>query len=197
MNSYRKVVRINPFDILRDEHTNIKRVLRIIDSICDKVEQNSEFPIPVNDLRRIIKFIRDYADHRHHAKEEKILFTMMVLAGYSQDEEPLGTFIAEHTLGRVLIGALSDAVDRFDRGDPEAKEDLLVNAQGFSALLTKHICCEDLHLFTEAEEKLSKDQIDEISAKFKEWDEQPVEVANNLNSLRMIGELEALYVDSQ
>ncbi len=168
-------------------------MLKLIDSICDKIEQNTDYVVPVNDLRRIIRFIRDYADQRHHAKEEKILFAVMVQAGYSQDEEPLGTFLAEHTLGRVLIGALSDAVDRIDQDDPEAREDLLVNAQGFSALLIKHICCEDLHLFTETEEKLSKIQIDEISAKFKEWDEQPEEVANNLKSLQMIDELEALF----
>lgn len=162
-----------------------------MESICDRLEQKADSVVPVSDLRKMVDFGRNYVDRQHHAKEEKILFVVMEQAGYSQDEEPLGTFLAEHTLGRIMVGAISDAIESCDRGDPDGREDLLINGRAVSALLSKHICCEEAHLFIEAEQKLSPSQLKELSQKFVAWDKQPEEIENKRRCLQIIDELEA------
>lgn len=120
---------------------------------------------------------------------------MLEKAGYSQNEEPLGTLLTEHTLGRVLVGAISDSIERCKRSDPDGREDFLINARGICSLLSKHICCEETHLFIEAEEKLSETLMSEIADKFRERDGHPEATENNLKHLQMIDDLEALYLN--
>lgn len=58
--------------ILNEEHQNILKVIEALSNECDSLEAGKE--INSSFFKRAIKFIRNYADKVHHAKEEDILF---------------------------------------------------------------------------------------------------------------------------
>jgi len=61
--------------IMVDEHTNIRRMLKVIREVSYRIMTLGEFD--VEDITRIIDFVRTYADKHHHGKEEDILFATM------------------------------------------------------------------------------------------------------------------------
>ena len=60
---------------LENDHVNI---LRLID-VMEKMAQTSN--TSVENLETVVRLIRDYADGFHHAKEENLLFPLMVKKG--------------------------------------------------------------------------------------------------------------------
>jgi len=59
---------MKPTDQLVEEHNAIKLILRVLDKICIKLENNEIINPEV--LDSILDFIKIFADKCHHGKEE-------------------------------------------------------------------------------------------------------------------------------
>ena len=120
-------------------------------------------------------FGKNYADHLHHGKEEKILFKVMLeKLGPVADKLIRNGMLVEHDLGRLHMNELLEAIDRYEK-DPSTlnKLDIITNASGYATLLNRHIGKEDEVVYTFAQRALSDEDKERVNAETKEFDEAP------------------------
>lgn len=147
-----------PMKRLVDEHVLIKRWIALIPRVVEHLDVESE------DGRQLIldgiDLIRSYADRYHHAKEEDILFQY-----FDNDSNILQVMYEDHTTGRGHVKAMLEALDRKD------KETLARHLLAYQELLTGHIQKEDEILFPWMDRNLSTTQVEELTAKFNQVDQ--------------------------
>ena len=69
---------MSAIQILVTEHDRILTMIKVAKHLLK--EENAD-NLPIEDLRRVIDFIRNFADKYHHMKEEDVLFLEMVNHG--------------------------------------------------------------------------------------------------------------------
>ena len=104
-----------------------------------------------------LPFIKDFADHFHHAKEEDVLFKALVANGMPRDNSPVAAMLMEHDQGRSFVRGMELAA-RLLASEPavatEVVASLAENARDYAALLRDHIEKEDTILYPLAERVL-------------------------------------------
>jgi hemerythrin-like domain-containing protein len=146
-----------PTHILKHEHRVIEKVLRAMEGICWRLENDE--PVPREALAQLLDFINNYADRLHHAKEEKYLFPLLERSGIQDEEGPLGFLRSEHETERALLHELEQAVTELsERGAMH----FVVAAHQFTQHLTRHIRQEDAILFNLTEELLDDPDKDDL-----------------------------------
>lgn len=156
-------------DTLMQEHREIERGLTALESFASQVLRE-----PAADerehLARLVTFIREFADARHHGKEEDILFRAMINAGFPTEAGPLAVMLAEHAEGRALIGKLNEWAQAGGVWDEAARAQIAQLAHAFVGLLRAHIMKEDNVLYPMAQARLPGEAfvaIDEAVARFE------------------------------
>jgi len=154
---------LSAIEMLEDEHKLILRMVRILPMIQQGMEKGNVDP---EILLTVVDFFKVYADKSHHAKEEAALFPMLAKRGVRLKGCPIGTLHNEHDQGRILMRALGDAVQRYMKGDSDAKKQIaecLKNAVGF---YTDHIWKEDFLLFPMSLKVLNDADEEELRKEF-------------------------------
>jgi len=132
-------------DVLYDEHRHILRVLDATDhAVAQARAAQSTDPAFFQSLAR---FIFDYADGAHHAKEEDVLFRALEDFGVPRETGPLHCMVNEHAYGRELRGQLDAAADALAGGNKASLFDVLDASARYAALLRSHIQKEDRALY--------------------------------------------------
>ncbi len=143
-------------DIMINEHNNIRRMLKVIRSLSYKIMTLEEFDI--EDIGKIIDFVRIYADKHHHKKEEDILFkTMNEKIERLRNAGAITGMYIEHDLGRLYVQNLEIAVKEYKDGSDKARLDIIANAIGYANLLDRHTDKEDNAMYRFAEKMLDED----------------------------------------
>ncbi len=151
---------------LRDEHKNILRMLKVVKSLAIITFNTKE--VYYEGYRNAIEFIRNYADKFHHGKEEDILFKKMSSElGPAIEKGPIFGMLAEHDLGRLFIKTLEDALIKAEKGDEDAKVDIIANATAYTDLLYRHIDKEDNAIFNFADSQLKPETHEELNIEFE------------------------------
>jgi len=155
---------LDPINKLVEEHRTILSVLEVFNYFArDIVSSNT---CDKDQLGRYVKFIREYADKYHHAKEEDILFATMAENGFSQNVGPIAVMLHEHVEGRKYVQFLWEA----SREPGERTEDecrAVVSAiRGYADLLRAHIYKENNILYPMAREHLPKDIYQAMTERF-------------------------------
>ena len=141
---------MHPIEILSQEH-------RVIEARLDELELEIQALEAGQPLRRdwfeeTLDFFRDFADRRHHAKEENLLFPRMKQRGVPEQGGPIGVMLAEHDEGRGYLKAirrnLADAAVMADaRGFARAVEAQVAAFQGEGSMHgVQHVAQGELHL---------------------------------------------------
>ena len=136
---------MQPTEILIEEHRIIEKMLMIVDTLCDRLEKGEN--VESEHFRKAVDFIKNFADKCHHRKEEDVLFTMLVEKGMRKDAGPIGVMLNEHKTGRNFVKNLVEALDKYEKGDKSAKDQVIENARGYTQLLKQHILKEDRILY--------------------------------------------------
>jgi hemerythrin-like domain-containing protein len=158
---------MDSINLMMDEHKNIKRGLAIIRKISISVLNGSE--VPFDDYKKLIDFVRNYADKHHHNKEEEILFKKMTdELGKEMVEAPIAGMLVEHDFGRLFIKNLEGALERVKHGDMDSRVDVIANAIGYTDLLNRHIDKEDKVIYTFARRSLNPEALKVIDDKCEE-----------------------------
>ena len=141
---------------LKEEHENIRRLLRVIRSAQLKVLEGTE--PSAEDFRQFVAFIRLYADQTHHGKEEEFLFAEMLKElGRSGENLIRHGMLVEHDLARLYVQNLETAVQAFQKEQSaDAKLDMLIYSGAYADLLERHIAKENAVVFTFADNQLSE-----------------------------------------
>jgi hemerythrin-like domain-containing protein len=98
-----------------------------------------------------VDFIRNYADHYHHAKEEDVLFEALVTNGMPRQNSPVAAMLMEHDQGRAHVAAMETAARLALEGQEGQGQAIADSAQAYAALLKDHIAKEDDVLYPLAE----------------------------------------------
>lgn len=149
---------------LMDDHRTILRMLRALNGMRLRLDEGGE--IPADDLAAALDFIKIFADHAHHGKEEDLLFPAMEEAGFPRGGGPIAVMLMEHAQGRSYVQALSAALERVRAGEPAAIQDAARAASGYSALLSAHIAKEDGILYPMAMEALPEPRWESLKKEF-------------------------------
>lgn len=122
-----------------------------------------------DELVRYVAFLREFADARHHGKEEDLLFKAMIDHGFPLEGGPVAMMLHEHGLGRALIATMREKAEQpgpLSADDSKAVADA---ARGYAALLGAHIQKEDQILYPMAKQAVPAAemiQLGEACAKF-------------------------------
>lgn len=179
--------------IMVEEHDNIQKMLKVIRELSYRIMTLGEFDM--DDIPRIIDFIRIYADEHHHGKEEDILFDTM-----NKNIEKLanagaitGMYI-EHDLGRLYTGNLERALEEFKNGDDRARLNIIANAISYADLLDRHIGKENTAMYVFAERMLDDKSKAYIEEECKKIEDKATEIGLQNKYLNLLAELEEKYM---
>lgn len=179
---------------LRDEHENILRMLKVVKSLCINTFKTQE--VYYKGYYDAIDFIRNYADKFHHGKEEEILFVKMSSElGPAIEKGPIFGMLAEHDLGRLFIKNLENALVEVEKGNDDAKVDVIANAIAYTDLLYRHIDKENNAIFNFAEKQLKPESHEELNRDFEKAKERLNSNETERKYITLLEELEA-YVNS-
>jgi len=184
---------MDAIDLMVSEHKNIKRMLKVIRSMCIKVLNNDE--IDYQDFDKVIDFVRNYADKHHHAKEENILFKKMQQElDESIAKGPVAAMFAEHDQGRFFISNLENALEKYKAGDIDSKVDIIANSICYTDLLNRHIDKEDTAIYSFAKRALSKEALEEVEQKCNEVESTAEEKKKQEKYITLVEEFEKKYL---
>lgn len=130
---------------LENDHVQILRLIEVMERITGSTEPNVEH------LETIVKVIREFADGLHHAKEEQLLFPLMVQKGFSNESGPVAMMLHEHELGRNFIKGMAENISLYKLGERVALNAIYSNMLGYADLLKNHIGKENNVLFRMAD----------------------------------------------
>ncbi|MFP4697225.1 MAG: hemerythrin domain-containing protein [Eubacteriales bacterium] len=184
---------MNSIEIMVNEHKYIKRMLKVIRSICYSVMKNEK--VDYDDFYKIIDFVRNYADKHHHGKEEIMLFNrMMEEIGPTAEKLIRHGMLVEHDLGRLYMQQLEEAVNKVQKGQDISRLDVIANAIGYCDLLTRHIEKEDGVVYTFAEKNLSLETMKKINEECEEFEKNAAQKEVQEKYIIVLDEMERKYL---
>lgn len=179
--------------VMKEEHENIIRMITVIRKACMNILEGGE--PDTDDFRKMIDFIRNYADKHHHGKEEEFLFPEMVKQlGRVAENLVTHGMLVEHELGRSHVLDLEEALAEYDKAPGnDAKLDIITEAMGYGKLLSRHIEKENGVVYTFAERQLSRESFEEINSRCLQFEQENREKGIQEKYLGLLEELEAGY----
>jgi hemerythrin-like domain-containing protein len=143
-----------PMKVLVDEHTWIKRFVALIPQIIKRVDLSTDEDMHL--IRKCIEFIRQYADHFHHAKEEDVLFKY-----FDESKDILKAMHEDHKNARAHVAAMIQALEGKD------EKALSERLQAYGDLLFEHIRREDDILYPWMDRAFSTTQVGKLFSEFR------------------------------
>jgi len=134
-------------EMLKREHRTIEHGLKLLEEAADRAQGEGY-------LEMLLDFFSEFADRRHHAKEEDILFAALEKRGMPRDGGPIYVMLEEHEAGRALRKRMAEALPHLSVEDG-ARQAFAEAARSFAVLLRQHIEKEDNVLYPMAENLLA------------------------------------------
>jgi len=167
-------------------------MLAVLGKISATLERSES--VNPDHLDQAIQFIKQFADGRHHAKEETLLFPAMESAGIPRNGGPIGVMLSEHEQGRKFVGGMVAASEGYRNGTTNAAINFARNARQYIDLLTEHISKEDNILFMMADAHLSPAKQQELTAEFTRLDQEGVRTGVEQTIQSMVDSMKRTYL---
>jgi hemerythrin-like domain-containing protein len=146
-----------PIGPLMIEHRLIERMIQAMKSRLENIQAGEKVDSALID--RFIHFIRTYADHCHHGKEEDILFRELAKKKMRPEHKRiLGELIEEHKFGRQITWALAEANQRYQKGETDSLSAITENLKSLLEFYPGHIKKEDKDFFLPIMEYFSPEE---------------------------------------
>jgi len=155
-----------PIAELSAEHGVIQKVVAGLSALETRMSGGSTVDVAL--LRRIVEFLREYADVLHHGKEEALLFPALERNGVPAHGCPVGALLGEHKRGRELVSEFAEAIEEYASGADGAVAGLATKMKALAELYPAHIWKEDYLLFPMSEKVLRVDDLADLAAQFAE-----------------------------
>lgn len=152
----------NIIENLMNEH---KEILSFIDTfekdLIDLMEKNICNAEMYHDA---ISFIRQFADQRHHQREEQILFAYLIAHGGETASKLVRQgMLVEHDQARYFVKQFEDALLAYEKSTQVSdKLTMLAYGKAYCDLLRRHIDKEDNVVYPFAQRVLSKEIFEQI-----------------------------------
>ena len=172
---------------LENDHVNILRLITVMEKIILVKSTNTEH------FEKSVNLIKCYADGFHHAKEENLLFPMMVKKGYSIEQGPIAVMLHDHIQGRDYVKGMTEGIAEFKTGNDTVLSQIYENMQGYIILLRSHIAKENNVLFRMADNALSENDQQELLEEFAKVENEGVCGGGLKDWITIIENLESAY----
>lgn len=160
-----------PIGPLMIEHRLIERMIRVLAAQAARIEKEKRAD-PLF-IYTAVDFVRTYADQCHHGKEEDILFRELKKKNLTQEHTLIMSELEEeHREGRKVVGRLSEANERYARGDTTVLPEILDALSWVTGFYPKHIEKEDKHFFIPVMDYFTKEEKDAMLQEGYEFDRQ-------------------------
>lgn len=179
---------MQPTEVLKNEHQTVLTVLDLLEKVGTKIRSGQE--IKTEYLDQLLKILKEYVDHCHHGKEEKILFPSLERLGLSRQNGPVGVMLMEHDNGRQYIREMNNAVLEYKAGDREALRTFAANASYYATLMGEHIYKENNILYPIADLHLSKEELTAMLEDFALIEKETIGTGKQEEYLLMITSLQ-------
>jgi len=128
------------------EHQIIEQMIEPIKKQMTEIDENKKVNSAFIEI--IVDFIRTYADHCHHGKEEGILFRELGKRDISQEHsKTIRELIQEHVYARKTTTQLQKANENYLNGDSRSLTDIRKCLNDLAELYPQHINKEDNSFF--------------------------------------------------
>lgn len=153
--------------ILEREHALIEQALGLLGSVAANLGQDR--PVAGEHVSALLAFLRNFADQRHHMKEEETLFPLLEQNGIARVGGPIGVMLHEHEQGRTMIRIMEGLLPEL--GAPgEPRRQFARVASSYAGLMRDHIAKENNCLFPMAQTVLTDSDRQELEAAFERQD---------------------------
>ena len=152
--------------VLTHEHKIIMKVVNALGAMSNELAHGGS--VAAEKLHEIVRFMREFADKCHHAKEEDILFPEMAKHGVPETGCPLGALRREHVQGRQLVTALAERTDAYTRHEPGAANALMAVIGDIGNLYSSHIWKEDNMVFPMVDRLFPAQDIEGLARRFEQ-----------------------------
>jgi len=173
---------------LENDHVQILRLIEVMERITESADPNMEH------LELIVKVIREFADGLHHAKEEQLLFPLMVQKGFSNQTGPVAVMLHDHAEGRNFVKGMAENISRFQQGDQAALKAIYSNMLGYADLLKNHIGKENNVLFRMADKAFSSAEQESLLLDFTKVENKQENGHIKEDYVALIDRLAGIYI---
>jgi hemerythrin-like domain-containing protein len=179
----------SPTSVLVGEHTLILQALDVLEKHLTDLEGGGQADAAY--YRKMVEFLRTFADACHHGKEERLLFEHMVAKlGFPRQAGPIAVMLADHEAGRGFVRGMAEATARLGT-DPAAQAQLVHHGRQYVQLLRSHIQRENTILFPMAEARMRADDRAHLLEAFERFEQEETGTGVHERSLQLLEELSA------
>lgn len=154
---------------LKAEHQLILQYIDLMEQYANhdaKDIQSATNSLLLSNADTLLKFIYEFADTFHHAKEENVLFKYLSAPDVLTQCNPVQVMLAEHHQARDLVNQMQNAVSQHNIAA------LIASVHGYANLLRSHIYKEDNILYPMAERSISDQAKVNLLTEYEKIDEQ-------------------------
>jgi hemerythrin-like domain-containing protein len=184
---------MGPIDELKMEHQAVKMTLRVLETLCRKMEQPGE-GVDVHHIDQLLEFFLVFVDKCHHGKEEELLFPALEAVGVGREGGPIGVMLEEHERGREYVRKMNARLSEYRAGEISGGPGFIGEARGYIGLLDQHTYKEDNVLFPLAEKLLPEGKQAELSSGFERIEVEKIGVGRHEEFHKMLDHLERVYL---
>mgnify|MGYP000956934531 FL=1 len=172
---------------LENDHVHILRLIEVMERITESADPDAEH------LELIVKVIREFADGLHHAKEEQLLFPLMVQKGFSNESGPVAVMLHDHAEGRNFVKGMAENISRYQQGDLSALKAVYENMLGYANLLKNHIGKENNVLFRMADKAFTSAEQESLLLDFSKVESSQENGRSKNDYVTLIDTLAGIY----
>ena len=158
-----------PSDMLSEEIEHIYCMLDILEVMYIKLIDDQE--VNLDDLRKVINYLHNFAHKSHNAKEENVLIPELKKHNNAYDNSLFKELILENHLAEFYITILKKLVKDVGRGDERARAKLITMLKKYINLEKQHVQKEEIYILPLCKQKLSESRYNRIMTEFKLVDE--------------------------
>lgn len=158
-----------PIGILMKEHRLIEKMISLMKTEVNQASEagalNTEF------IKASIDFIRNYADHIHHGKEENILFEdLLEKMNISAEHRDMTVeLVNEHEWAREKLRHMENALNEYLQGEGDVQE-IAGYLSEIVDFYSRHIDKEDNHYFRPVMVYFTDEEQNEMIERFRKFD---------------------------
>lgn len=172
---------------LENDHVQILRLIEVMERVTESANPNAEH------LELIVKIICEFADGLHHAKEEQLLFPLMVQKGFSNETGPVAVMLHDHMEGRNFVKGMMENISQFKQGETASLKAVYNNMYGYADLLKNHIAKENNVLFRMADKVFTPAEQESLLLDFTKVENKQGNGRSKDDYISMIDGLTAIY----